>query len=225
MRQNLAAEQYVVDLAADGEEADRLAKKHDYDLLILDLALPRLDGLEVLKHVRENNNDVPIMILTGREQVSERVRALDLGADDYVVKPVEFSELTARVRALLRRRNHAPDSVLHVEDLVMDRAGRTVRRGARAIELTVKEFRLLEYMMRNPGRQLTRAMIVNHVWNLSFDTMTNVVDVYINYLRKKIDTGAPRRLIRTIRGVGYQLDDGQETQKSQAYHSSGMAAS
>ncbi|HXN23553.1 MAG TPA: response regulator transcription factor [Candidatus Dormibacteraeota bacterium] len=205
LQRGLVAEHYVVDLVADGEDADRLAKKHDYDLLILDLTLPRLDGLEVLKHVRANNGDVPIIVLTGRGQVEDRVRTLDLGADDYVTKPFEFSELSARIRALLRRGIRSGDTVLRVGDLVMDRASRTVRRGSQLIELTPKEFSLLEYLMRNQGHQVTRAMIVEHVWNLSFDTMTNVVDVYINYLRKKIDIDVGHKMIQTVRGVGYQL--------------------
>jgi DNA-binding response OmpR family regulator len=205
LHRGLAAEQYAVDVVGDGEEADRLATKHPYDLLILDLTLPRLDGLEVLKRVRENNSNVPIMVLTGRAGVEDRVRALDLGADDYVIKPFAFPELSARVRALLRRGNRSADAVLRVDDLVMDRAGRKVRRGSQTIELTPKEFSLLEYLMRNQGLQLTRAMIVQHVWHLSFDTMTNVVDVYINYLRKKMDMNVAHRMIHTIRGVGYQL--------------------
>jgi DNA-binding response OmpR family regulator len=205
LQRMLAAEHYVVDLVADGEDADRLATKHDYDLLLLDLTLPRLDGLEVLKHVRANNGTVPIIVLTGRGQVEDRVRTLDLGADDYLTKPFEFSELSARIRALLRRGTRSGDTVLRVGDLVMDRASRTVRRGSQPIELTPKEFSLLEYLMRNQGHQVTRAMIVEHVWNLSFDTMTNVVDVYINYLRKKIDIDVGHKMIQTVRGVGYQL--------------------
>lgn len=205
LQRGLGAEKYAVDVVGDGEEADRLAKQHDYDLLILDLTLPRLDGLEVLKHVREKNTSLPIMVLTGRGHVEDRVRALDLGADDYLSKPFEFSELSARVRALLRRGARSGDAVLRVDDLVMDRTSRKVRRGSQSVELTPKEFSLLEYLMRNEGQQVTRAMIVEHVWNLSFDTMTNVVDVYINYLRKKVDSDVKHRMIRTIRGVGYQL--------------------
>lgn len=205
LQRGLGAEQYAVDVVGDGVEADRLAKKHDYDLLILDLTLPGLDGLEVLKRARENNSNLPIMVLTGRGRVEDRVRALDLGADDYVVKPFEFPELSARIRALLRRGSRSADAVLQVDDLVMDRTERKVRRGLQSIELTPKEFSLLEYLMRNEGQQVTRAMIVEHVWNLSFDTMTNVVDVYINYLRKKIDVDVSHRMIHTVRGVGYKL--------------------
>ncbi len=207
LQRGLAAEHYAVDVAGDGEEAATLAKRHDYDLLILDLTLPRLGGLEVLRHVRQNNANIPILVATGRGLVEDRVRALDLGADDYLLKPFALSELAARVRALLRRRNRPADAVLRVNDLVMDRANRKVTRGSHSMELTPKEFSLLEYLMRNEGHQVTRAMIVEHVWNLSFDTMTNVVDVYINYLRKKIELDAGHRLIHTIRGVGYQLGD------------------
>jgi DNA-binding response OmpR family regulator len=205
LQRGLGAERYAVDIVGDGEEAHRLAKRHDYDLLILDLSLPRLDGLEVLKHVRESGSNLPIMVLTGRVSLEDRVRALDLGADDYLTKPFAFPELSARVRALLRRGSRSGNTLLSVEDLVMDRAGRKVWRGSQAIELTPKEFSLLEYLMRNEGRQISRAMIVEHVWKLTCDTMTNVVDVYINYLRKKMDADVSHRMIHTIRGVGYRL--------------------
>lgn len=205
LQRGLGAEKYAVDIVGDGEEADRLAKRNNYDLLILDLTLPVLDGFEVLTQVRKNNTNLPIMVLTGRGCLEDRIRALDLGADDYLSKPFEFTELSARIRALLRRGNRSGDAVLQVEDLVMNRTSRKVRRGSHTVELTPKEFSLLEYLMRNEGQQVTRAMIVEHVWNLSFDTMTNVVDVYINYLRKKLDADASRRMIHTIRGVGYQL--------------------
>ncbi|MFY9531747.1 MAG: response regulator [Candidatus Acidiferrales bacterium] len=177
----LDAEHYAVDLAADGEEAERLTDEHDYDLVILDLSLPRRDGMEVLKHVRAHQAHPPILILTGRARLEDRVRALDQGADDCLLKPFAYSELSARVRALLRRSNHRIDSVLRVEDLEIDRIERTTKRAGRTIELTPKEFALLEYLARNTGRRVTRPMIIEHVWNLSFDTMTNVVDVYINY--------------------------------------------
>jgi DNA-binding response OmpR family regulator len=204
----LDAEHYAVDLAADGEEAERLTDEHDYDLVILDLNLRRRDGMEVLKHVQPHPAHPPILILAGRARLEDRVRALDQGADDCLLKPFAYSELSARVRALLRRGNHRMDSVLRVEDLEIDRIERTTKRAGRTIELTPKEFALLEYLARNAGRRVTRPMIIEHVWNLSFDTMTNVVDVYINYLRKKIDAGSSRKLIHTIRGVGYQLQGG-----------------
>ena len=202
----LQAESYMVDVASAGDEAHVMITERGYDLIILDLNLPRLDGLQVLRRVRSNeSNNTPVLVLTQRSEVQERVRCLDAGADDYLTKPFSFAELSARVRALLRRRGQLMESVLRVEDLTLDRVQRKVTRGGRTIELTPKEFALLEYLMRNAGRRVTRAMIMEHVWNLAFDTMTNVVDVYINYLRKKIDTPPERPLIQTIRGVGYQV--------------------
>lgn len=205
LRKGLEAEHYALDVANDGEVARDLAITYDYDLLILDLNLPRKDGLAVLNEVRAAREDTPILVLTGRTRVEDRVSALDQGADDYVTKPFSFSELSARVRALLRRGKLPAQTTLQVDDLVMDRVERRVERGGRRIELTSKEFALLEYLMRNSGRCITRAMIIEHVWNISFDTSTNVVDVYINYLRKKVDENSQRKLIQTVRGVGYLL--------------------
>jgi two-component system, OmpR family, copper resistance phosphate regulon response regulator CusR len=202
----LAREDYAVDWAPDGEEATYLVCEFEYDLLILDLNLPRRDGLEVLKALRARRKTLPVLVLTGRSQVEERIRLLDAGADDYMTKPCSIQELIARVRALLRRSTAIiPEINLRYSDLVLDRIHRTVTRGGRRIELTSKEFALLEYLMRNAGHRVTRSMIVENVWNLSFEGVTNVVDVYINYLRKKIDRGMPDKLIHTIRGVGYQL--------------------
>jgi two-component system copper resistance phosphate regulon response regulator CusR len=198
-------EHYEVDLTSDGERAQFLVQEREYDLAIVDLNLPRPDGLEVLKQVRARRRQLPILILTGRNRLEDRVRVLDLGADDFLLKPFAFSELSARVRALLRRGSRAPESVLRVEDLELNRIEHSVTRAGRRIELTPKEFALLEYLMRNAGQRVTRAQIIEHVWNLSFDTMTNVVDVYINYLRKKVDAQSELKLIHTIRGVGYQL--------------------
>lgn len=205
LRKGLEAEHYAVDVAADGEAARDLAVTYEYDLLLLDLNLPKRDGLSVLQDVRAAKGAVPILILTGRSRVEDRVAALDQGADDYVVKPFSFSELSARVRALMRRGKLPQQTTLQVDDLVLDRVERRVERGGARVELTSKEFALLEYLMRNSGRCITRAMIIEHVWNISFDTSTNVVDVYINYLRKKIDEQATRKLIHTVRGVGYIL--------------------
>jgi DNA-binding response OmpR family regulator len=176
-----------------------------YDLIVLDLNLPGLDGLQVLRKVRSSEVAIPVLVLTSRSEVQERVRCLDAGADDYLTKPFSFAELSARVRALLRRRGPVAESILKVGDVELDRVQRKVTRAGHAIELTPKEFALLEYLMRNAGRRVTRAMIMENVWNLTFDTMTNVVDVYINYLRKKVDTSPERPLIQTIRGVGYQV--------------------
>ena len=205
VQKGLTAEQYAVDVAGDGDEAQFMAEQSDYDLMILDLSLPGIDGLDVLKHLRAKKSCLPVLVLTGRSRVEDRVKGLDLGADDYLTKPFSFSELAARVRALMRRGTRPVEVTLQVEDLEMNRVERTVKRAGRPIELTPREFALLEYLMRNAGRCVTRAMIIEHVWNFSFDSMTNVVDVYINYLRKKVDDGFDRKLIHTVRGVGYQL--------------------
>lgn len=182
VRKGLEAEHYAVDVSSDGEQARALATEFDYDLIVLDLTLPRLDGITILKQVRSHKPSVPILVLTARSRVEDRVLCLDAGADDYLVKPFSFSELSARIRALLRRNRVPPESVLKVEDLTLDRVERRVTRGNRTIDLTSKEFALLEYLMRNAGRRVTRAMIIEHVWNLSFDSTTNLVDVYVAYL-------------------------------------------
>jgi len=205
VRKGLVAEHYAADTAADGEQARALASECDYDLVILDLNLPRLDGVAILRYLRTRKPSMPILVLTGRTRVEDRVQCLDLGADDYLGKPFSFSELSARIRALLRRSHLPAESVLTVNDLKLDRVERKVERAGHRIELTSKEFALLEYLMRNAGRRITRAMIIEHVWNLSFDTSTNVVDVYVNYLRRKVDDNFGCRLIHTIRGVGYEL--------------------
>ena len=205
LKKGLEAEHYAVDIAPDGEEARQAAGESDYDLLVLDLNLPKRDGLSVLRSVRPTRPTLPVLVLTGRSRVEDRVQALDAGADDCLVKPFSFTELSARVRALMRRRPTAAGLRLRVADLELDRVERTVQRAGKRIELTSKEFGLLEYLLRNAGHRLTRNMIVEHVWNLSFDTGTNVVDVYINYLRKKIDEGHTPKLIHTVRGVGYEL--------------------
>ncbi|MGH9377767.1 MAG: response regulator transcription factor [Terriglobia bacterium] len=205
LRKGFEAEQYTVDVALDSHQAEGLTDTEEYDLVILDLNLPKGDGVEVLKHLRANNGSVPVMILSSRREVEERVRTLDLGADDFVPKPFAFSELSARARALLRRSRGNCEPILRVEDLELHRVNRAARRGDRQIELTPKELALLEYLMQNAGRCVTRSMIIEHVWKLAPDTVSNVVDVYINYLRKKIDEGTPLPLIHTLRGSGYLM--------------------
>lgn len=210
VKKGLEAEHYAVDVAREGDEAQYMAEQFEYDLLLLDLTLPGMDGLKVLERVRTAKPSLPVLVLTGRTKVEDRVKGLDLGADDYLTKPFSFTELSARVRALLRRGVRPAAALLRVADLEIDRVERRVQRAGRRIELTTKEFGLLEYLMRNSGHTVSRAMIVEHVWNLSFDSMTNVVDVYINYLRKKVDEGFAQRLIHTVRGVGYRLGAEEE---------------
>src|SRR5438067_12840320 len=205
VRQGLQGEHYAVDVVEDGEQARAMGSEFDYDLVILDLNLPKLDGVTVLRHLRLKRPSLPVLVLTQRSRVEDRVQCLDTGADDYLPKPFSFSELSARIRALLRRSHLPSESVLVVADLKLDLVQRIVERAGHRMDLTGKEFCLLEYLMRNAGRDVTRSMIIEHVWNLSFDTTTNVVDVYINYLRRKIDDGHPTKLIHTVRGVGYGL--------------------
>ncbi|MGH9482934.1 MAG: response regulator transcription factor [Terriglobales bacterium] len=205
LRKGLETENYAVECAADGEEAQLLAERYEFDLVVLDVNLPRRNGFEVLSRIRKLKPNLPVLLLTAKGRVEDRVRGLDLGADDYIVKPFSFSELCARIRALLRRGQRPNDTLLKVDSLELNRIEHSVKRAGKAIELTPKEFSLLEYLMLNQRRRVTRAMIIEHVWNLTFDTATNVVDVYINYLRSKVDHGYEPKLIRTVRGVGYQM--------------------
>ncbi len=205
LNQRLQQERFTVQVVSDGEEAQRLASDQVYDLVILDLNLPGAAGLDVLQEIRSKKPDLPVVILTGSGMVEERVRGLDAGADDYLAKPFAFAELAARIRAVLRRGNRHARAVLQVEDLELERITHTVRRGSHNIELSPREFALLEFLMRHEGQPVSRAAIVEQVWKIHFDAMTNVVDVYINYLRRKVDSGHDRALIRTIRGVGYQI--------------------
>lgn len=216
VRQGLEGEHYTVDTVVDGEQARAVAIEVDYDLVILDLSLPKLDGVSVLRHLRLKKPSLPVLILTQRTRVEDKVQCLDGGADDYLAKPFAFSELSARIRALARRSHLPSESVLTVGDLKLDRVQRIVERAGRRIEVTTKELALLEYLMRNASRSVTRSMIIEHVWNLTFDTTTNVVDVYINYLRRKIDDGHTVKLIHTVRGVGYELSAPAEVETDAA---------
>ncbi len=204
IRRGLEAESYQVDVAYDGATGLARAREGGYDLLILDLMLPGRDGLSVLRELRAAGRQLPVLLLTARAAVSDKVAGLDGGADDYLTKPFEWSELLARVRALLRRGTPAP-AVLAVADLRLDPATRQVTRAGRSIELTAREYALLEFFLRRPGRVLSRALIAQHVWGVSFDTFTNVIDVYVNYLRRKIDADFEPKLIHTVRGAGYVL--------------------
>ena len=205
LRERLLLEEFTVQLASNGNDAQRLAADQCFDLVILDLDLPGRNGLDVLRNIRSAKPDLPVVVVTASALVEEKVVGLDAGADDYVGKPFAFAELAARIRAVLRRGNRPVNAVLTVSDLTLDRLTHSVQRGGHAIELSPKEFALLEFLMRNAGQPVTRAAIIEQVWRLNFGTMTNVVDVYINYLRRKLDTGASQPLIRTVRGVGYQI--------------------
>jgi two-component system copper resistance phosphate regulon response regulator CusR len=205
LQRRLQQEQFSVQVVSDGREAEKMACDQPCDVVLLDLTLPGMSGLEVLRSIRSRKPDLPVLIVTASGMTEERVRGLDAGADDYLAKPFAFAELAARIRAVLRRGNRPARAMLQVDDLELDRVSHTVRRGCQDIELSPKEFSLLEFLMRNEGQPVTRTSIVKHVWRLNLDTMTNVVDVYINYLRRKVDVGHDRPLIRTVRGIGYQI--------------------
>jgi heavy metal response regulator len=207
IKKGLEEETYAVDVAYDGEEGLYLGMENQYDLIILDLMLPVIDGLEVLSRLRGNKVDTPILLLTAKDSVEDKVTGLNTGADDYLTKPFAFSELLARIRVLLRRGKAETKTVLQVDGLTLDLVSHKVNRNGEEIELTGKEYSLLEYFMRNQGKVLTRTMIAEHVWDYNFDTFTNVIDVYVNHLRKKIDKSYPDKLLHTLRGVGYIMKE------------------
>jgi heavy metal response regulator len=210
IQKGLEEEGHAVDVALDGEDGLSKALDGVHDLVVLDIMLPKRDGLSVLREVRNRRLQTPVLLLTARDAVPDRVTGLDAGADDYLVKPFAFDELLARIRALLRRRGGDRLAVLAAADLTLDPAAREVRRAGKKIELTAKEYALLEYLLRNKGRVLNRSLIAQHVWDYDFDSSTNVIDVYINYLRKKVDADFTPRLIHTVRGAGYVLREGGE---------------
>lgn len=205
--ERLTDEGYSVDACHDGEEAMDFIDMAEYDGIILDIMMPKADGFTVLKHLRESGSSTPVLFLTARDAVSDRVKGLDLGADDYLIKPFALEELMARVRALTRRTFNEGDTKLVAGDLVMDVAAHTVTRGGKEILLSAKEYQLLEYLLHNKGIVLSRERIEDHIWNFDYEGGTNVVDVYISYLRKKIDEGHEKKLIKTVRGAGYALRD------------------
>jgi DNA-binding response OmpR family regulator len=206
IKKGLQQEGYAADAVHNGAEACQNALLLDYDLIVLDLMLPAKSGLEVLREIRSKKPNLPVLVLTAKGAVDDKVAGLDAGADDYLIKPFAFAELSARIRALLRRGSQE-NTRLKLADLEMDTASRQVRRSGQAIDLKLKEYALLEFLLRNVHRPVTRTMIVEHVWDIHFDSVSNVVDVHINSLRNKIDKGFPRSLIHTVRGVGYMLSD------------------
>lgn len=207
IKKGLEEEGYAVDVALDGKTGLQMAMDRVHDLIVLDIHLPGLDGLSVLRELRAGRVSTPVLLLTVRANIEDKVLGLDAGADDYLTKPFAFQELVARIRALLRRQAEAKLPVLRFADLTLDPARRMVFRGTRKIDLSAKEYALLDYFIRNPGRVLTRTMIAEHVWDYNFDSMTNIIDVYVNYLRRKIDSDREHKLIHTVRGVGYVLKE------------------
>jgi len=207
IKKGMEEETYAVDVAVDGEEGLAMAEVNQYDLIILDLMLPKMDGLEMLTRCRDKKINTPIILLTAKDSVEDKVTGLNKGADDYLTKPFAFSELLARSRSLLRRGQGETKTVLKLADLSLDLVSHKVNRNGEEVELTGKEYSLMEYFMRNQGKVLTRTMIAEHVWDYNFDTFTNVIDVYINHLRKKIDKDHPKKLLHTLRGVGYVLKE------------------
>jgi DNA-binding response OmpR family regulator len=204
--QGLKQEQFLVQLATDGIEAQRLASEQGYDLVLLDLDGNGTVGLDIMQKIRVQKPDLPVVLVSGAGLAEERARCLNAGADDCLGKPFAFAELVARIRAVLRRKNNfTGQSMLKVEDLELDRVSHIVQRSGQVIDLSPKEYALLEYLMRHAGQPVSRAAIAEQVWKLNFDTLTNVVDVYINYLRRKVDAGHEKTLIRTVRGTGYQI--------------------
>ena len=210
VKRGLTAERYAVDITADGLEGLEFAEVYPYDLIILDLMLPRISGSDVLQRIRRKNVFVPVLILTARDSIDDKVKLFELGADDYLTKPFAFAELLVRVKALLRRGPVNRSSTLRVGDLELDRLTQQVKRGCKRVELTAKEYALLEYLMQNAERVLSRNMIIEHVWDQSFDGITNIVDVYVRHLRTKVDDGNIFKMIRTVRGTGYMIRSGSE---------------
>ena len=204
----LKKEGYSVDSCFDGEEASEYLRGADYDAAILDIMMPKKDGYKVVEELRNRGSEIPVIFLTAKDGIQDRVKGLDIGADDYLIKPFDFDEMLARIRAMTRRRGAHTSSIIKIGDLEIDTAARSVKRGNRNIELSAREFSILEYLAANKGRVLSREQIESHVWNYEYEGGTNVVDVYISYLRKKIDAAGETKLIHTVWGTGWTLKEG-----------------
>lgn len=207
IKKRLKEEGYSVDGCLDGEEGQYYTEINDYDCIVLDVMLPLIDGISILKNMKVKNIMAPVLLLTARDSIEDRVKGLDAGADDYLVKPFSFEELLARIRALLRRNVDTRNNILDISDLSIDTNARSVTRGGSVIELTTKEYSMLEYLLRNKGKILTRTQISEHIWDYDFECNSNIVDVYIRYLRGKIDDGFSSKLIHTVRGSGYTIKE------------------
>ena len=206
----LRAARYAVDVAPDGETGWTMVNTYPYDLVILDLVLPGIGGLSLLKHLRDKDIKVPVLVLTATDSTQSKIDNFEAGADDYLTKPFAFGELQVRVKALLRRGPVTHTSIIRIEDLEIDRLSQVVRRGGKRVDLTPKEYALLEYLATEPKRVFTRSMIVEHVWDHSFEGLTTIVDVYVRHLREKLDTSHSTKLIKTVRGVGYSLGESSD---------------
>src|SRR5665213_2737503 len=205
VKRGLTAERYAVDVTADGREGLEYTEAYPYDLILLDLMLPSLSGVEVLQRIRRNNQYVPILVLTARDSIDDKVKLFEIGADDYLTKPFAFAELLVRVKALLRRGPVNRSSTLRIGDLELDRLTQQVKRAGKRVDLTAKEYSLLEYLMQNAERVLSRNMIIEHVWDQSFDGITNIVDVYVRHLRSKVDDSYKPKMFHMVRGTGYVI--------------------
>jgi len=207
IQQGLEEEHYLVDVAYDGEKGETMATSGTYDLIVMDVMLPKKDGVELTREIRRSKSAVPILMLTAKTSTADKVEGLDSGADDYLTKPFAFAELLARIRSLLRRGGSEKSTILSLADLELDMVSHKAKRAGRTIDLTMKEYALLEFFLRNKDRVLSRTIISEHIWEYNFDTGTNLIDVYVNHLRNKIDAGFEKKLIQTVRGVGYVMKE------------------
>lgn len=208
LKKGLGEKGFTVEVSLDGEEGLYIAETYPFDAILLDIMLPKIDGLTILKELRAKGVDVPVLMITAKGEIEDRIKGLDTGADDYIAKPFEFSELLARLKAVIRRSKGKPSSLITIDDLVIDINSRTVKRAGREIRLSSKEYNLLEYLALNEGRVISRTELIEHVYDADFDLDSNIIDVYINYLRNKIDRGFSSQLIHTVRGAGYMLKGG-----------------